>query len=128
MRKTRMRKIPSKSYPKPNDCEETAMGMDTVKRPCNSSKSIDQSDIRKTKTLSVINNRRSLHQSFRSISSNNGSLRKRFSAGKSTLILITIVVLFVITHSFRLALKVYMTVFPQFNTDEKFTGCLRLRR
>ena len=54
---------------------------------------------------------------------NQGSIRNGFSPGKSTVILVVIVVLFCITHSFRLALKIYMISFPQLNTKENFTNC-----
>ena len=56
------------------------------------------------------------------------SVRRRSSTGKSTLILVVIVVFFVITHSNRLALKLYMTIFPHLNTKENFTRCLGLGR
>ena len=54
---------------------------------------------------------------------NQGSIRNGFSPEKSTVILVVIVVLFCITHSFRLALKIYMISFPQLNTKENFTNC-----
>ena len=55
-------------------------------------------------------------------------VRSRSSTGKSTLILVVIVVFFVITHSSRLTLKLYMTVFPHLITKENFMRCLRLGR
>merc|ERR1719367_2161254 len=64
----------------------------------------------------------------RSFEESNGSIRKKFSTGKSTLILVVIVAFFVITHSNRLALKVYMSAFPQLNTKENFTTCLQQGR
>ena len=76
----------------------------------------------------LISSQRSSLDISRQNSSDNGSFKKRFSKGKSTLILIVIVVLFVVTHANRLALKVYMTAFPQFNTRENFNSCLRLGR
>ena len=80
-----------------------------------------------SKTITQISNgRRSFEES--KDGSNNGSIRKKFSTGKSTLILVVIVVFFVITHSNRLALKVYMSVFPQLNTKENFTACLKQGR
>ena len=54
---------------------------------------------------------------------NQESIRNGFSPGKSTVILVVIVVLFCITHSNRLALKIYMISFPQLNTKENFTNC-----
>ena len=56
------------------------------------------------------------------------SIRTGFSPGKSTIILVVIVVLFFITHSNRLALKIYMISFPQLNTKEHFTSCSRQGR
>ena len=53
---------------------------------------------------------------------------KLFSMEKSTLILIIIVSLFIVTHSTRMASKMYMTIFPQFNTEENFIRCLQLNR
>ena len=72
-----------------------------------------------------------IHESTPSISSvrksirvsNQESIRNGFSPGKSTVILVVIVVLFCITHSNRLALKIYMISFPQLNTKENFTIC-----
>ena len=59
---------------------------------------------------------------------NYNGIRRRLSTGKSTLILVVIVVLFLIIHSNRLALKLYMTIFPHLNTKENFTRCLSLGR
>ena len=84
-------------------------------------------DNQNSKTISQINNGRSSFGGSKD-GSNNGSIRKKFSTGKSTLILVVIVVFFVITHSNRLALKVYMSVFPQLNTKENFTACLKQGR
>ena len=53
---------------------------------------------------------------------------KLFSMEKSTLILIIIVSLFIVTHSTRMASKMYMTIFPQFNTEENFIRCHQLNR
>ena len=53
---------------------------------------------------------------------------KLFSMEKSTLILIIIVSLFIVTHSTRMASKVYMTIFPQLNTEENFIRCFQLNR
>ena len=62
------------------------------------------------------------------VSCNHGTIRKRLAMGKSTIILVVIVVFFVITHSNRLALKVYMTIFPHLNTRESFVRCLHMGR
>ena len=58
----------------------------------------------------------------------NEAREKLFSMEKSTLILIIIVSLFIVTHSTRMASKMYMTIFPQFNTEENFIRCLQLNR
>ena len=47
---------------------------------------------------------------------------------KTTLILITIVLLFVLTHSYRLSLRVYETMMPDTVTDDNFKTCLLLGR
>ena len=54
--------------------------------------------------------------------------QKRLSMDKSTLILVIIVTFFIITHSTRMASKLYMTIFPQLHTEENFIKCLRLNR
>ena len=56
------------------------------------------------------------------------SNEKLFSMEKSTLILIIIVSLFIVTHSTRMASKMYMTLFPHFNTEENFIRCFQLNR
>ena len=57
-----------------------------------------------------------------------GNFRKRLSMDKSTLILVIIVSLFIITHSSRMASKLYMSIYPQLNTEEHFIKCHRLNR
>ena len=47
---------------------------------------------------------------------------------KSSMILVAIVLLFVVTHSYRLALKVYEVVIPQGNTFENFKRCFAVGR
>ena len=79
------------------------------------------------KTIKQLNNERRSFEGSKD-GSTSGSIRKKFSTGKSTMILVVIVVFFVITHSNRLALKVYMSVFPQLNTKENFTTCLQQGR
>ena len=80
-------------------------------------------DVQLPKTISEMNaERKCLKTSSRE------GIRKRFSTGKSTLILVVIVAFFVITHSNRLALKVYMSAFPQLNTKENFATCLQQGR
>ena len=90
----------------------------------NTSITVMATNIQLPKTISEMNNERRPLEGPRS----SGSIRKRFSTGKSTLILVVIVAFFVITHSTRLALKVYMSVFPQLNTKENFTTCLQQGR
>ena len=58
----------------------------------------------------------------------NAKPQKRLVMDKSTLILIIIVTFFIITHSTRMASKLYMTIFPQFHTEENFMKCLRRNR
>ena len=57
-----------------------------------------------------------------------GNSQIRLAMDKSTLILIIIVTFFIITHSTRMASKLYMTIFPQFHTEENFMKCLRRNR
>ena len=49
-------------------------------------------------------------------------------AEKSSLILVAIVLLFILTHSYRLALKVYEVLMPQGNTYENFKRCFFIGR
>ena len=58
----------------------------------------------------------------------NDTQEKLFSMEKSTLIMIIIVSMFIVTHSTRMARNMYMTIFPQFNTEENFLRCLQLNR
>ena len=58
----------------------------------------------------------------------NETQEKLFSMEKSTLIMIIIVSMFIVTHSTRMARNMYMTIFPQFNTEENFLRCLQLNR
>ena len=51
-------------------------------------------------------------------------LKRSISRGKTTLVLMSIVAFFVITHSTRLALKVYMTIYPELSTKESWKRCL----
>ena len=47
---------------------------------------------------------------------------------KSSLILVSIVLLFIITHSYRIALKMYEVLMPQKNTMENFRRCMSVGR
>ena len=47
---------------------------------------------------------------------------------KSSLILVSIVVLFITTHSYRIALKMYEVLMPQRNTKENFLRCISVGR
>ena len=86
--------------------------------------------------LSIADSNNQNHRRIPSISSvrksikgfKSESIRNGFSPGKSTIILVVIVVLFFITHSNRLGLKIYMISFPQLNTKENFTNCSRQGR
>ena len=53
---------------------------------------------------------------------------RHIPAEKSSLILVAIVLLFILTHSYRLALKVYEVLMPQGNTFENFKRCFSLGR
>ena len=55
-------------------------------------------------------------------------IRQRISTEKTTFILVAIVILFAITHSNRLALKMYMTLHPGYSSLDNFTRCLFLGR
>ena len=57
-----------------------------------------------------------------------GNFRKSLSMDKSTLILVIIVTFFIITHSTRMASRLYMSIYPQLLTEEHFIKCLRLNR
>ena len=50
------------------------------------------------------------------------------AAEKSSLILVTIVLLFIVTHSYRLALKLYEVLNPDKNTYENFQKCYSIGR
>ena len=95
-------------------------------------KSVNFIDIRQLTSTSAKssddNGEGSSNNTSRQGSRNYRTTKKRSCTGKSTLILIVIVVFFVITHSNRLALKVYMTIFPHLNTKENFIQCLGLGR
>jgi hypothetical protein len=54
--------------------------------------------------------------------------RKKITTEKTTLILIAIVVLFLLTHSYRLAIRFYEVVMPQSNTSDNFEYCYSLGR
>ena len=56
------------------------------------------------------------------------SIRQRITTEKTTIILVAIVVLFVITHSYRLALKIYEVLMPQSNTMDSFQRCYSIGR
>ena len=44
------------------------------------------------------------------------------------LVLLSIVLLFILTHSFRLAIKIYEVILPNSNTSEHFEECYSLGR
>ena len=56
------------------------------------------------------------------------SCRKKITTEKTSFILIAIVVLFLLTHSYRLAIKFYEALMPQSNTAETFDFCFSLGR
>ena len=47
---------------------------------------------------------------------------------KSAIVLALIVILFLFTHSYRMALKVYEVALPNLNTIDRFTICYTLQR
>ena len=56
------------------------------------------------------------------------NMDRNIPAEKSSLILVAIVLVFLLSHSFRLALKVYEVLMPQGNTFENFKRCFSLGR
>ena len=56
------------------------------------------------------------------------SCRKKITTEKTTFILIVIVVLFLITHSYRLSIRFYEALMPQSNTVDSFDFCFSLGR
>ena len=66
--------------------------------------------------------------SFPFNSSNRGFTKKRISTEKTTLILISIVVHFLFTHSYRLTIKFYEALMPQSSTKASFEQCFSLGR
>ena len=59
---------------------------------------------------------------------NQKNMDRNIPAEKSSLILVAIVLVFLLSHSFRLALKVYEVLMPQGNTFENFKRCFSLGR
>ena len=53
---------------------------------------------------------------------------RQIPAEKSSMILVTIVLLFIVTHSYRLALKLYEVSNPDKNTYENFQKCYAIGR
>ena len=78
--------------------------------------------------LSKIRSNLSSNFDFSALQARTGSLATRIRMDKSTIILITIVVLFFITHCCRLALKLYDVFLPGSQTYENFDHCLGLGR
>ena len=62
------------------------------------------------------------HQSCRD------SCRKKITTEKTTFILIAIVALFLLTHSYRLSIKFYEALMPKSNTVDSFDFCFSLGR
>ena len=59
---------------------------------------------------------------------NDGFRKKRISTEKTTIILISIVVHFLFTHSYRLTIKFYEALMPQSSTEASFEQCFSLGR
>ena len=55
-------------------------------------------------------------------------VRKKITTEKTTFILVVIVVLFLITHSYRLSIRFYEALMPQSNTVDSFDFCFSLGR
>lgn len=56
------------------------------------------------------------------------STKLKIRTEKSALMLGLIVILFIFTHSYRMALKVYEVALPNINTIERFELCFALKR
>jgi hypothetical protein len=56
------------------------------------------------------------------------STKLRVRTDRSAMVLVSIVILFVLTHSYRIALKVYEVASPNAHTIEKFKICFALKR
>ena len=56
------------------------------------------------------------------------SIRLRKSKEMSSYMLLSIVLLFILTHSFRLAFRIYEIVMPNGNTSENFVRCYNIGR
>ena len=56
------------------------------------------------------------------------STKLKVRTDRSAMVLVTIVILFVLTHSYRIALKVYEVASPNAHTIEKFKICFALKR
>ena len=79
-------------------------------------------------TLSM-NTRRSVTEShLKPQSRTRHPTKLKVRTDKSALILVTIVVLFIITHCYRLALKIYEVASPSAHTMESFEICYSLGR
>ena len=55
-------------------------------------------------------------------------VKLKMRVDKSAKVLVSIVILFIVTHSYRLALKIYEVSAPNTNTMESFTICFALKR
>ena len=62
------------------------------------------------------------------ISSTKHSVKLKVRTEKSAMVLALIVILFLITHSYRMALKLYEVALPKINTMERFKICFTLKR
>ena len=56
------------------------------------------------------------------------STKLKVATQKSSIVLALIVILFVIKHCYRMALKMYTVAFPDLHTLEKFKICFALQR
>ena len=56
------------------------------------------------------------------------STKLKVRTDRSAMVLVSIVILFLLTHSYRIALKVYEVASPNAHTIEKFKICFALKR
>ena len=56
------------------------------------------------------------------------SSKLKVRTDRSAMVLVSIVILFLLTHSYRIALKVYEVASPNAHTIEKFKICFALKR
>ena len=108
-------------------------------RPCNPSPALLQQNSDKTKATKgcSLKNKR-VHRRTKSEETSNNALssnpkqqkmsRLKVRTDKSAITLGLIVILFIFTHCYRMAMKIYEVALPSLNTTEHFKVCFVLRR